>query len=412
MAKVINKLTAIDVKKNLPSGTYPDGNNLYLQVSPSGSKSWLFRFTLRGRAREMGLGPIHTVSLAEARERAKKARLLLIDGVDPLEDKKAQRLRVERDAARQVTFEAAARDYINMRRPEWKNAKHADQWLNTLAAYAFPLIGQISVADIDTRHVMQCLKPLWTAKPETASRLRGRIENVLSWATASELREGSNPARWRGHLDEMLPAPTKVKKVTHFPALPRTEVQHFMQRLRARVGTSYRALEFTILTGARTTEVLQAKWAEVDTKERLWTVPASRMKGGREHRFPLSSEAMKVLESLPADSPYIFGTSSKKGHLSSMALLSVIDKMGHKGLITVHGFRSTLRDWAAEVSDHANEVAEMALAHVVGNKVEAAYRRGDLLAKRFRLMEDWAKFCAGESEGFEVNAEGARGAAH
>lgn len=394
VGRTINKLSAVAVNRAGRPGLYGDGAGLWLQVGPTGGKSWLFRFMLRGRAREMGLGPLHTVSLAQARERARNARALLLDGTDPIEARKQSKAQVRLEEARRISFQDAATEYLKAHRTGWKNAKHAEQWENSLQAYAFPVFGSFSVAAIDTTLVLKCLEPIWRDRTETASRVRGRIESVLDWSAVRGYRHGENPARWRGHLDKLLPARAKVQKVEHHAALPYRDLPAFMAELRSQVGTSARALEFTILTGCRTGEVLNAQWREFDMDRGLWTIPADRMKAGREHRVPLSARAVEILREVEGrDSTYVFESARQDKPLSGMAMLMVLRRMDRADL-TVHGFRSTLRDWAAEATSYPNEVAEMALAHTISNKVEAAYRRGDLFEKRVRFMADWAVYCA------------------
>jgi len=374
---------------------YADGGGLYLQISRSGTKSWIFRFAMEGREREMGLGPLHTIGLSDARLLAAEARKLKLKGQDPIEARKAERQAKRLDDARAMTFKQAAAAYIKANKAGWKNAKHAAQWEATLAAYADPIFGALPVAAVDTGLVMKALEAIWTEKPETASRLRGRVESVLDWATARGYRNGENPARWRGHLEKLLPARSKVKAVEHHAALPYRELPKFMTALRDQAGNGARALEFAILTAARTGEVIGATWDEIDLDAETWTVPKERMKAKREHRVFLSDSAVAVLKPLKeaARSNYVFPGGKDGKPLSNMAMLTALKRMKRDDL-TAHGFRSTFRDWAAEMTDYPSEVVEMALAHVVGNKVEAAYRRGDLFEKRKGLMGDWEKFAA------------------
>jgi integrase len=385
-------LTQKRIEKLNTPGRYSDGHQLYLQVQSRTNKSWLFRYTFDGRERFMGLGPLHTIDLEEARERARLARRALLDGADPLAVRAAEAAQRALEAARSITFETAAKTYYESHEASWKNAKHRQQFLNTLKTYVFPKIGKLPVADIDTGLVLTCIEPLWQDKTETANRTRRRIEAVLDWATVRGYRKGDNPARWRGHLSEVLPARGKIQKTNHHSALPFVEIQEFMSVLRQREGVAARALEFTILTVARTGETIGATWQEIDLKEKIWAVPAGRMKGSKEHRVPLSNRALEILCALPREkkNPFVF-IGPRKGGLSNMAMASVLGRIGRDD-ITVHGFRSTFRDWAAERTAYPNHVVEMALAHVIGDKVEAAYRRGDLFAKRVRLMADWAKF--------------------
>jgi integrase len=392
-------LTAKRIAKLKEPGRYADGNRtgLYLQVLSEKNRSWLFRYDRNGRGeRWMGLGPLHTIDLGEARERARKARQLLLDGIDPLEARTQERVQRVLEASRSLSFEKAAQTYYDAHERGWKNDKHRAQFLSTLKAYAFPKIGKLPVADIDTGLVLKCIEPIWQAKTETANRVRGRIESVLDWATVRGLRQGDNPARWKGHLSEVLPSREKIQKTVHHAALPFTELPAFLSVLRGREGVAARALDFTILTAARTGETIGARWDEIDLQEKIWTVSAGRIKGGREHRVPLSATVVEILCGLPQekDNPFVF-IGPRKGGLSNMAMAATLGRMG-RDEITVHGFRSTFRDWAAERTNFPNHVVEMALAHVIGDKVEAAYRRGDLFAKRVRLMTEWAKFATAE----------------
>jgi integrase len=417
---IIGKLKALSVAHAKRPGTYGDGGGLYLQVAQGGSKSWIFRFwiaerdsttgepvrdptthKLQGRIREMGLGSYLTVSLQEARDRALECRKLREKGIDPIEAREAARRQNGLERARSLKFREAATTFMAAHRPAWKNEKHAAQWSATLEKYAYPNIGDLPLRSIDTTLVLKVLEPIWSSKPETASRLRGRIESVLDWATVRGYRTGDNPARWRAHLDKLLPARSKVRKVKHHAALAYVEMPPFMEALRAQEGIAARALEFTILTAARTGETIGATWKEINWREKYWTVPASRMKAGKEHRVPLCDRAVAILRDMnPADEApndaeqFIFATANGPP-LSNMALLMLLRRMD-RGNITVHGFRSSFRDWAAERTDFPAEVAEMALAHAVGNKVEGAYRRSDLFERRRRIMAEWANFCGTE----------------
>lgn len=396
MARAVQRLSAVKVR-NAKAGMWCDGGGLYLQCTPGtdGSlrKSWLFRFATKGRERQMGLGTLDTVSLAEAREKAAECRRLRAAGIDPIEHRNAAQMQAALDAAKAMTFDECRDAYIKAHAAGWRSAKHRQQWENTLKTYCTPVFGKVSVRDIDVGLVMKALEPIWSTKPETASRLRGRIEATLDWAKVRGLRSGENPARWRGHLDHLLPATEKVHKVEHHAALPYAEVAAFMVELRARDGVAAQALEFAILTAARTKEVLGARWDEIDIENQLWTIPASRMKAGREHRVPLSNAAMAVVERMRSlrENEYLF-PGDRRAALSSMALLMTLRRMKRQEL-TAHGFRSTFRTWAAERTNYPREVVETALAHVVGDKVEAAYQRGDLFEKRQRLMDAWAGFC-------------------
>jgi integrase len=392
----MGKLSALAVKNATATGKaryIGDGRGLWLQVTPSGAKSWIFRYTRDGKAREMGLGATHTISLAEARELALECRKKLQNGGDPLAEREAARLAAKLEAAKAMTFDQCAAAYIDAHRPGWKNAKHASQWVNTLATYAAPIIGKLPVAAIDTPLVMKIIEPIWQTKAETAARLRGRLEQILDWATVRQLRQGENPARLRGHLDKLLAKRLKSSR-GHHAALPYDQIGDFMADLRKQEGVAAKALEFLILTAARTGEVIGAQWDEFDLGAALWVVPAERMKAKKEHRVPLSARALEILAALHDEGAegFVFQGRRKGQPLSNMALLMALRRMG-RGDLTAHGFRSTFRDWAAESTAFPHEVAEMALAHTVGNKVEAAYRRGDLYQKRVGIMRDWAKRC-------------------
>jgi integrase len=369
---------------------YADGGGLYLQVSRSGTKSWIFRYSLNGREREMGLGPQHTITLADARVMATEARRMKLSGIDPIDARQSERQAKRLEDARAITFKQASAAYIKANKAAWKNPKHAAQWESTLTTYADPNFGDLPVAAIDTALVMKALEAIWSEKPETASRLRGRIESVLDWATARGYRTGENPARWRGHLDKMVPARAKVQAVQHHAALPYRDLPAFMSSLCAQTGIGALALQFAILTAARTGEVIAATWDEIDLDAATWTVPKEKMKAKREHKVFLSDGALAILRPLKesARSSFVFPGNVPDKPLSNMAMLSTLKRMNRKDL-TTHGFRSTFRDWAAEETDYPSEVVEMALAHVVANKVEAAYRRGDLFEKRKGLMGDW-----------------------
>jgi integrase len=418
MTRVTERLTALEITRAIKRpGKYADGNGLYLQVTDGGA-SWTYRFMLDGRPRYMGLGPLALYGLHEARAKALEARRLRHEGVDPIEARRAARAKARLEAARAVTFKQCAEAYVNAHRAGWRNAKHAAQWEATLATYAEPIIGALPIPTIDTALVMKVLEQevrgksdkrgtLWTAKPETASRLRGRIESILDWARVRGYREGENPARWRGHLDKLLPAPAKVRKVQHHAALPYGELPAFMATLWSQPGVAARALEFAILTAARTGEVIGACWNEIHLGEKLWTVPAARMKAGKEHRVPLSARAIAILEELKPlseavdrhgeTSPFVFPGGKGGQPFSNMAFLMLLRRMQYDDL-TAHGFRSTFRDWAAERTHFPSEVAEMALAHTVNSKVEQAYRRGDLFDRRRRMMAAWATFCGTAKE--------------
>jgi integrase len=341
----------------------------------------------------MGLGPLHTVNLKEARERARRARQRLLDGTDPLDARKAERAAQALEAARSLAFEEAAQQYFEAHEKKWRNAKHRAQFLSSLRAYAFPKIGRLPVADIDLGLVLKVIEPIWRDKTETANRVRGRIESVLDWAAVRGYRTGENPARWRGHLEHVLPARGRIARPNHHPAMPYADLPAFMLALTQREGVAARALEFAILTAARTGEVIGATWDEIDLAAKVWIIPARRMKGGREHRVPLSDRALQILKSLPHEEGNNHVFIGLRGYrLSNTAMAALLKRMGRDNT-TVHGFRSTFRDWAAERTNYPNHVVEMALAHVIDNRVEAAYRRGDLFEKRRRLMAEWSRYC-------------------
>ena len=388
------KRAALVVGRLTKPGRYAVGDGTYLQVSKGGVRSWLFRYALAGRQRCMGLGPVALVSLAEAREKGREARKLLLDGIDPLEERVTRRRQAALEAATCLTFRECAERFIASNEAGWRNAAHRKQWPASLASYVYPVFGDLPVAAIDTALVTKALEPIWAVKPETAGRVRGRIETVLDWAKAREYRNGENPARWRGHLDKLLPARRKLQRVIHHPALPYVELPAFMAQLRTRNTIPARALEFTILTAGRTSEILGARWDEIDLSDSCcWTVPADRMKAGRAHRVPLSERAAEILESLPRGSEFVFPGQRGGKPLSTMAMWLVLRHLGRDD-VTVHGFRSTFSDWCAETTGYPREIAETALAHAVESKVESAYRRGDLFEKRRRLMGDWGAFCS------------------
>ena len=395
VGRTVARLTALAVTRATKRGMYADGGGLYLHVSENGAKSWIYRFMLDGRPREMGLGATHTIRLAEARDMAVECRKLRREGIDPIETRKARRQRAQLDTAKAMTFRECAERYIAAHKAGWRSPKSLAAWEGTLGTFVDPVFGGLPVQAIDTALVMRAIEAIWATKPETAGRVRGRIESILDYAAARGWREGENPARWRGHLNQLLPRKTKVRAVEHHPALPFGDMAAFIAALRQENGTAARALEFAIVTVARTGEVIGARWAEIDLAAKLWTIPGSRMKGGREHRVPLSDAALAVIEAMPRTGnlgDFVFPGGKSNGPLSNMAMLALLKRMKRADL-TVHGFRSTFRDWAAERTTFQNEVLEMALAHAVGDKVEAAYRRGDLFDKRRGLMEAWATYC-------------------
>ncbi len=410
-------LTAAKVRTATP-GRYGDGNGLYLFVRSAEARFWVFRYTLAGqKMREMGLGRAGTdaasVTLAEARVKAAELHKLVRAGVDPLAkreaDDQAVKAAAQQAAVKAITFRTVAEKYMDAHDAGLSNAKHRQQWRNTMATFAYPVMSDIPVADVETAHVLTVLEPIWRIKPETAARVRGRIEAVLDYARALNWRRAENPARWKGHLSNTLPARGKVAPVEHHAALPWADVGEFLAALRMQAGIGARALEFAILTAARSGEVLGARWGEVDMLAKVWTVPAARMKAGREHRVPLAAPALAVLSAMAklrtVGSPdvHVFPGARPGRPLSIMAMAMVLRRM-ERGDLTVHGFRSTFRDWCAETTSYPAEVAEAALAHALADKVEAAYRRGDLFDKRRRLMDEWAAFCARPAATGEVVA--------
>jgi integrase len=409
-------LSAAFVRTAKP-GRYCDGDGLYLLVKKPGGRYWVFRYKLNGgKLREAGLGRAgeerNCVRLSEARARASVLFHQVKSGVDPLAARDAAsaaaKASAQNVAVRGITFRKAAQSYINGHAAAWRNAKHAAQWSSTLDAYANSVFGELAIADVDTAHVLAALEPIWLTRPETASRLRGRIERILDFAKARGWRSGENPAAWRGHLALTLPARTKVRKVEHHAALPWGQIGDFMIALNNQGGIGARALRFSVLTAARSGEVRGARWSEMDISTATWGVPAERMKGGREHRVPLSQSALDVLREMveartSGDSNALVFPGRDAGRpLSDMSLTAVLRRMG-RGELTAHGFRSSFRDWAAETTAYPAELVEMALAHAVGSKVEAAYRRGDLFEKRRRLMDDWSTYCLAPSAADDAN---------
>jgi integrase len=395
--KLERQLSPLKVK-NAKTGMYADGGCLYLQVTPTKdgkrfNRSWIFRYRVNGRLRDMGLGSVDILSLSEARERAREQRKQRLDGIDPIDARRA----LVAPAVNLVTFDQAAASVIAAKEDTWTNAVHAGQWRDTLKTFCSPFIGSKPVRDIDTADVTKILDAIWKDKPETANRLRGRIEAVLNWAKARGLRDGENPARWRGHLDHIYSSVAKAKEAkrarigsdAHHAALPYEKIGEFMAALRTTKGADARALEFAILTAARSGEVLGAKWSEIDQTAKTWTVPASRMKAGKEHRVPLSDRAITIVKAAKGGGEYIFGVGDRQ--LSRKAFPKLLKGLGH-GDVTPHGFRSTFRVWAAEQTNFPREIAEAALAHVLRDRTEAAYQRGDLLEKRRKLMAAWAEY--------------------
>jgi integrase len=391
MAKTIDRLTARTVQTIKTAGYHADGAGLWLQVSGKNAKSWIFRYSLRGRVREMGLGSACKLSLAEARGERDRYNRLLRDHVDPIEHRKRQRAEAALADAATITFKEAAAAYCTAHRAGLKNLKSAAQWVSTLATYAEPVIGDLSVRDINTGHIHRVLEPIWSAKSDTASKLRGRIEAVLDWARVKGYRDGENPARWKGNLDHLLPKPSKVRKVEHHAALPYAELPAFMEKLRQQEGAIARALEFTVLTASRLGEALNATAQEIDHSNKLWLVPGSRMKGGVEHRVPLCKRALEFAS--VGNGGHLFPSRYSTGKpVSDMMLRLMLRQLGYDG-ITIHGFRATFKTWAMERTRFENFTVEAALAHTSGDKVERAYARSDVLEKRRQLMEAWAKFC-------------------
>jgi integrase len=392
MARTLNRLSAKAVERLKGNGRYADGGGLYLQIRGD-SRTWIFRYANRatGKEHELGLGPTHTIPLVRARELAQHNRAVLLAGNDPLEQRRRAAMASKLSQSRRMTFGDCATTYIAAHTPGWRNPKHAAQWTATIDTYCAAM-KPLAVDAIDTAHVMRCLEPHWATKTETMARLRGRIERVLAWANAHKYRSGDNPARWRGHLDELLPKRSAVQKVEHRPALAYADMHDFMVALRQRAGLATRCLELQILTATRPGEAAGAQWSEFDLDAAMWTVPADRMKAGKEHRIPLSAPALALLKALPRAPKATHIFPGVKGRAittaASMALLKEL-----KPGITSHGFRSTFRDWAAETTAHPREVIEQAMAHRLKDKAEAAYQRGDMLTRRATLMRDWAAFC-------------------
>jgi len=427
MTRTIGKLSALAVSRIKKKGLYSDGGGLYLRVKEGGGKFWMLRYMLDGKAREMGLGALHALTLAEARDKATDCRRLLASKIDPIATRNDAETQKKVESAKSKTFKECAEAYIEAHEKGWRNAKHAQQWKNTLTAYAYPIMGDVPVQDIDLTLITKILEQkkrafgkgetLWTARPETASRVRGRIEVILDWATTRQYRKGENPARWRGHLANLLPNRSKVQRVKHHPALPYERIGVFFAALKEQdMNTAVLAMQFTILTGCRTGECLGATWGEIDWDHATWNIPAMRTKTGCNHRAALSNLALELLKKIRKDQEnnivkqtkegFIFVGQQKKP-LSDMSMLAVIRRMNEKAdnpvwvdpqqdnrPIVVHGFRSTFRDWAAEQTNFPRDAAEAALAHAVGDKTEAAYRRSDLFNKRRLMMEAWAKYCA------------------
>ena len=396
-----NKLTPTAIHKTKRAGYHSDGGGLYLRVTRAGTRSWIFRWRDAGRLRDMGLGAVDCASLrtvgaslTAAREAAATARAHVHAGRDPIAERDNERAARRAKSANALTFTECARRYVTAKSAGWKNAKHAEQWRATLESYVYPVIGPMPVRDVETAHVLRILEPIWATKTETATRVRQRIERVLDAAKAWGYRSGDNPARWRGHLENTgLPKPKDLKHVRHHAALPYTDMPAFMRELATYQGTTARCLEFTIYTAARTSESRAARWSEVDVESAVWTIPPERIKSKREHRVPLSPAAVTILKGQQGHNPEFVFPGTRDGRaLSNMAMLELLQGTMGKA-VTVHGFRSTFRDWAAERTNYQRELAEMALAHALRDKTEAAYMRSDMFEKRGRLMNAWAKYC-------------------
>ncbi len=392
---ITGKLKPLKVERVKKPGRYGDGGNLFLHVSQSGAKSWVFKYMIDGRRREMGLGPAgkNEVPVDVARELARRYRGLVRSKIDPLEKRASEQAA---DQGNNISFKEAAKACIKAKQSEWLSPKSPQQWRNTMRDYVYPVIGQIPVRQIELAHVLKCVQPIWETKTETASRVRARIEAVLDQAAVLGYREGDNPARWKGNLDQLLSKPGKVAPVQHFAALPYEKLPAFIAQLQQRNGIAPPAVLFTILTAARSGEVRGATWDEIDLDAGIWAIPKTRMKAGREHRVLLSSAAMQLLQAMRPlkHDVYVFPGLKRNRPLSDQALTRTLRRMGiSKEEASVHGFRSCFRDWVAEKTGYPAEVAEMALAHKVASQVEAAYRRGHLLEKRKKLMESWAQYC-------------------
>lgn len=403
MASKKNALTVKSVQNLKEAGKYLDGSGLYLQITKAGVKSWIYRFDLNKKRREMGLGGVEILTLSEAREACAESRKLLKQGIDPIEHRNAQKaaedlakeeakLRESQNEYESITFKQCADEYIGKKEAEWGNAKHRQQWRNTLRDYVHPHVGHIRVGEVDRSAVLECLNPIWTTKTETATRVRQRIESIIDYAKAMDYRTGDNPAAWKGCLEPILPKPSKLKKTEHHKALPYDQISSFISELKGQEGMGALALQFTILTATRTSEVLNAEWSEIDLAKKLWIIPKERMKAGIEHRVALSSQAISLLESVPKLNDYVFAGLKEGKPLSNLAMTMVLRRMERTD-ITVHGFRSTFRDWIAEQTHYPARVAETALAHQLKDGAEKAYQRGDLIKKRFEMMEAWAAYC-------------------
>jgi len=392
---MLHKLTQADLRQTTDPGLYADGGNLYLQVTVNGknvNRSWVFRFAINGKRREMGLGAVHTISLKDARAKAAELRKLVYEGRDPIAERDAQKAALAAATAKRVTFDECAASYSRAHSPKW-SAKHAYQWSSAMTRFASPVLGKLPVDVIDVGLVVKVLEPIWHERPETASRLRAGIESVLAWASVRGFRQGDNPARWSNHLEELLPSRREILPVEHFAALAFREVPGLMAKLRERSGVTERAFELLVLCASRSGEILGARWDEVDLAERVWTVPAERMKGRREHRVPLCDRAIAILEEMKLcrRNEFVF-PSERRENLGESPMRELLKRLGYKA--TIHGMRSAFRDWTAERTNFPREVCEAALAHAIPSAVEAAYRRTDLFEKRRRLTDAWAEYCS------------------
>jgi integrase len=391
---MLHRLTQADLRRTAP-GLYADGGNLYLQVTVNGdnvNRSWIFRFAINGKRREMGLGAVHTIGLKDARAKAAELRKLVHEGRDPIAERDAQKAALAAAAAKRVTFDYCETSYSRAHSPKW-SAKHSYQWSSAMTRFASPVLGKLPVDTIDVGLVVKVLEPIWHERPETASRLRGGIESVLAWATVRGFRQGDNPARWTNHLEELLPSRREILPVKHFAALAYRDVPSLMTKLHELDGVRARALEFLVLTAGRAGEILGARWDEIDIANEVWVIPAGRMKAKTEHRVPLCGRAIAILEEMKLCSRngFVF-PSERRENLGESPMRELLKRLGYKA--TVHGMRSAFRDWAGEQTNFPREICEAALAHTVGNKVEQAYRRGDALEKRRKLMAAWAEYCS------------------
>ena len=396
MPRKAAELSPLSISRLKESGLWAVGGvaGLYLHVNDRGARSWILRVVVGDKRRDMGLGGYPDIGVADARQKAREARLKIEQGIDPILLRKQAKSELMALQATDKTFEQAAGEYIKIHAESWSNDKHRKQWERTLTAYAFPVVGKLSLRHIRQEHILKILEPIWTTKTETATRVRGRIESILDWAKVKGLRSGENPAAWKGHLDHMLPAPTRLKNVEHLAAVPVRDMPGFMVKLREAAGTAAQALEFLILTAARSGEVRGITWQEVSLEDALWVVPAERMKMKKEHRVPLSDRALSILKSQPRidENPLVF-PALRGSQMSDATMSAVLKRMGIDA--TVHGFRSSFRDWCGDYTNYPRDLAEQCLAHGADDPVEAAYRRGDALERRREIMNEWSKFVAG-----------------